>query len=119
MDTTLAATPVPADALSPAKVAEILVTSAELIERHGLYRGDYWPDSESRRWTEGTPCCLAGAIAVSLGHREVADAAHALYGALPADDDYAEVDPDGAHPALVALMEGTPDPVETRPAAAS
>lgn len=47
---------------------EVLLAAADLIERNGLHKGDYWPDSHSRRsYVPGEPCCAIGAMCAVTG----------------------------------------------------
>lgn len=42
---------------------EVLLAAADLIERNGLHKGDYWPDRPGP-YMPGKPCCALGAIRV-------------------------------------------------------
>lgn len=47
---------------------EVLTAAADLIERCGLHRGDYWPGAKGRaEYVPGDPCCPQGAFAVVTG----------------------------------------------------
>ena len=43
--------------------SEVLSAAADLIERCGLHKGEYWPgDDDDREYEFGDPCCALGAI---------------------------------------------------------
>lgn len=48
--------------------AAALLDAADLIERDGLHKGDYWPGRATQApYEPGMPCCAMGAIAVASG----------------------------------------------------
>lgn len=71
MNWTLPENPTPDERLTPEKVAEILLTAAELGEREGLHTGDWWewgPDLPFH-WAPGRRVDAVGALAVAAGYR--------------------------------------------------
>lgn len=46
----------------PVTVGQVLGAAADLVERHGLHRGDYWPGSEHGNAWDRMPVCAGGAI---------------------------------------------------------
>lgn len=47
---------------------EVLNSAADLIERDGLHKGDYWPGQrDGTPCQPGVPCCVHGALAVASG----------------------------------------------------
>lgn len=115
MSLTLPETPIPDERLTPAEVAEIHVTAAALIEREGLFRGDWWELDRAHpyTWTPGHALCAVGALAVATGYRTDAQLLReftALY-APPVNPGEDPPEPADPHPALQALLawHGTQD----------
>jgi hypothetical protein len=47
--------------------SQALREAAQRITRCGLHKGAMWPGAGSGvRYTDGTPCCIAGAVALAL-----------------------------------------------------
>ncbi len=63
--------------------ADVLDRAADLIARDGLCQGAWWSETVVR-WTPGTPCCVAGAIAVASGDTTIRDAFACWVAAHPA-----------------------------------
>lgn len=46
--------------------ADVLDRAADLIQAHGLHKGDYWPGEEAGvAYRPGQPCCVFGALRVA------------------------------------------------------
>jgi hypothetical protein len=48
----------------PTTVGEVLTAAADLVERYGLHKGDYWPGAHRDTAWDGQPVCAGGAIRV-------------------------------------------------------
>lgn len=45
---------------------QVLSDAADLIERNGLHKGEYWPGAGRGVTYQGGPCCVVGALLVAL-----------------------------------------------------
>lgn len=53
---------------------EVLLAAADLIERNGLHKGDYWPGARHLQpYSLGDPTCVLGACRVVTGMPRVRD----------------------------------------------
>ncbi len=109
MTLTLPDQPIPDERLTPAKVAEIHITAADLLALEGLCRGDWWELDRTHpyTWTPGHRLCAVGALAVASGYRTDAQMLReftALY-CPPTNPGQDPPEPGDPHPALRALLD--------------
>lgn len=55
------------DLIPNAATSLVLTAAADRVLKHGLHKGNFWPDHDDGAASIGQPCCAAGAILIVAG----------------------------------------------------